>query len=329
MARYGMNPARKQNSSYKPSRVTAAVVTFIPSLEGYFQHRLEVLKVCLASLRQTLHSSYDIAVLNNGSCQEVNEYLKALLDSARIDYLLHSRRNLGVIGAFKILFSAVPGEVIAYCDDDVLYYPGWIDKHLEIIDTYPDVGMVSGAPVGYSSEHAFQSVNDFQENNHEDLQVSKIDRIPEWESDWAQSTGRDVPDHLEKVKNTPHTLLEYRGVQAVKAAKHFQFVTPKKVVLEALGDEWPSSLMDGLVELDEAVDKAGYLRLSTVDRAARHIGNTINPEIDREIDRIGIQVKVSSKVVEEREHWLLRIPGSGRILWPLYRWLYNVLHKVK
>ena len=219
--------------------------------------------------------------------------------------------------------------MIAYCDDDVLYYPGWLEKHLEILDTYPDVGMVSGAPVGYSSEHAFKSVSAFQEREVDNLQVKTQERNPDWERDWALSTGRDAVEHLGKIKETPHISMEYRGIRAIKAAKHFQFVTPKKIILQALGSDWPSSLMDGLVELDEAVDQAGYLRLTTVDRTARHIGNTINSDISQEIDRLGIQVKVSTKVVEEKEHWILKIPGSGRILWPLYRWLFNVLHKVK
>lgn len=329
MARYGMNPARRQNSTYKPARVTAAVVTYIPSLEGYFSQRLEVLKVCLASLRQTLDSDCDIAVLNNGSCQEVREYLGSLLEASRIDYLLHSRRNLGVIGAFKILFSAVPGEIIAYSDDDVFYYPGWLEEHLRILDTYPGVGMVSGAPVGFSSEHAFQSVDNFIEDKAQNLRVSGKERIPAWERDWALSTGRDAEEHLGKIQETPHLLLEYQDVLAIKAAKHFQFVTPKKVILQALGKEWPTSLMDGLVALDEAVDRRGFLRLSTVDRVTRHIGNTINPELIREISRVGIDVEVTTKTVKEQQHWLLKIPGSGRILWPLYRWLFNILHGVK
>ena len=160
MTRFGMNPARNKNISYTPSRVSAAMMTYIPNLEGYFTHRLAVLKLSLNSLIQSVGEKTDIAVFNNDSCIQVREYLDHQLKVGRIDYLFHSRKNLGVIGGFKVLFNALPGDVIAYCDDDVLYYPGWLDAHLEILDTFPRVGMVSGAPVGYSSDHAVKAVED-------------------------------------------------------------------------------------------------------------------------------------------------------------------------
>ena len=87
--------------------------------------------------------------------------------------------------------------------------------------------------------------------------------------------------------------------------------------------------MDGLVALDESVDKLGYLRLTTPIRYTRHIGNTISREIQEEAEKLGINTAGEIPDVQEHEHWLLRIPGSGRILWPLYRWLFKVLHKVK
>jgi glyoxylase-like metal-dependent hydrolase (beta-lactamase superfamily II) len=130
MTRYGMNPARNKNISYAPSRVTAAMMTFIPNLEGYFTHRLDVLKLSLESLIHSLNQQADIMILNNGSCDLIQEYLETLLEQGRIDYLIHSKRNLGVIGGLKVLFNAIPGQVIAYSDDDVFYYPGWLDAHL-------------------------------------------------------------------------------------------------------------------------------------------------------------------------------------------------------
>jgi len=329
MTRFGMNPARNKNISYSPSRVTAAMMTYIPNLEGYFTHRLDVLKLSLDSLIQSVAGQTDIAVLNNGSCTEVREYLDRQLESGRIGYLIHSRRNLGVIGGFKILFNAVPGEMIAYSDDDVLYYPGWLDAHLEIMDTFPKTGMVSGAPVGYSSEHAVKAVEDFISGEPQGLSIQDKPRVDAWEESWAVSTGRPVSEHLLAIQDSPNKHLVYRGVEAVQSAKHFQFVTPKKVICEAFSPDWSGSLMDGLVTLDESVDKLGYLRLTTPQRYARHIGNTISQEIQDEAGKLGITITGDVPNVQEHQHWLLRIPGSGRILWPLYRWLFKVLHKVK
>ena len=329
MTRFGMNPARNKNISYSPSRVTAAMMTYIPNLEGYFTHRLDVLKLSLDSLIQSVAGQTDIAVLNNGSCAQVRDYLDLQRESGRIDYLIHSRRNLGVIGGFKILFNAVPGEMIAYSDDDVLYYPGWLDAHLEILDTFPKVGMVSGAPVGYSSEHAVKAVEDFISGEPQGLSIQDKPRVEAWEESWAVSTGRPVSEHLLAIQDSPNKHLVYQGIEAVQSAKHFQFVTPKHVICNAFSPDWSGSLMDGLVTLDESIDKLGYLRLTTPQRYARHIGNTISQEIQDEAGKLGIQISGEVPDVQEYEHWLLRIPGSGRILWPLYRWLFKVLHKVK
>ena len=329
MTRYGMNPARNKNISYEPSRVTAAIMTYIPNLDGYFTHRLDVLKLSLESLIHTTSDQVDIVILNNGGCKEVRDYLDLQLEAGRIDYLIHSRQNLGVIGGLKILFNAAPGEVIAYCDDDVFYYPGWLDAHLDILENYPNVGMISGAPVGYSSEHALSAIENFIGGNPPDLNVVEKPRVDEWEESWAISTGRSVAEHLAAIQKTPNIHITYNGVESVQSAKHFQFVTPKEVINKAFSPDWSGSLMDGLVALDESVDRMGYLRLSTPIRYARHLGNTISDDIIAEAESLGIMVSGNVSRFEEHKHWLLRIPGSGRILWPLYRWLFRVLHKVR
>jgi glycosyltransferase involved in cell wall biosynthesis len=329
MTRYGMNPARNKNISYAPSRVTAAMMTFIPNLEGYFTHRLDVLKLSLESLIHSLNQQADIMILNNGSCDLIQEYLETLLEQGRIDYLIHSKRNLGVIGGLKVLFNAIPGQVIAYSDDDVFYYPGWLDAHLKILDSFPNVGLVSGAPVGYSSEGAFSAVDQFISDTASDLQVTENPRVSEWEKDWAESTGRTLEDHLEKVKKTPNVHLTYQGVEAIRSSKHFQFITPKEIICQAFSPEWSGSLMDDLVSLDESVNQMGYLRLCTSTRYVRHIGNALTEEIVQEADRLKIPVGIPVKELDEHVHWLLRIPGSGRILWPAYRWLFKILHHVR
>ena len=218
---------------------------------------------------------------------------------------------------------------MAYCADDVLYYPDWLEAHLDILDSYPDVGMVSGAPVGYSSEHALSAVENFIGRNTPDLSLVEKPRVDEWEESWAISTGRSVVEHLTAIQKTPNIHITYNGVESVQSAKHFQFVTPQEVICRAFSPEWSGSLMDGLVSLDESVDNLGYLRLSTPDRYTRHIGNTLSQEIINEAEKLHYSVEGNVQDMQENKHWILRIPGSGRILWPLYRWLFKILHKVR
>ena len=87
--------------------------------------------------------------------------------------------------------------------------------------------------------------------------------------------------------------------------------------------------MEGLVDLDESVNRLGYLRLSTTARFARHIGNAISEEIKSDAESLGYQAAGEVPRIVEQKHWLLRIPGSGRILRMVYNWLFKVLNRVK
>lgn len=328
MTRIGMNPARRAESSYQPEEVTVAMLIYIPGLEGYFKDRLEVLKLSISSLLAHTTVPFDFFVLDNGSCSTVVGYLRDLNEKGVIDYLLLSSRNLGVEGGMRVLSQAAMGQFFAFSNDDVFYYPDWLEEHLKILKTYPNVGMVSGTPVGFSSENANQSMKEFIEMDLPGLEVTKRDRIREWEADWARSTGRDIDEHIQKIKNAPQNLLNYRGVSAVSSATHFQFVSPKAVIPKAFPPLWCENLMDGMIEMDHEVDAMGFLRLSTPDRVTRHIGNSIGPELQEEAERLGLDLDAPLQK-RTKKHWLLKIPGSGRVLRPLYRWLFKVLHHLE
>ncbi len=330
MARLGINPARGKFSEYRPTRVTVAMLTYIPSLDGYFHNRLEGLKLSLTSLRRHTTLPYDLFVFDNNSCVEVVDYLRGLKDNGDIQYLLLSDKNIGKIGALKVMFNALPGELVAYSDDDILFYPGWLEAHLEILEKFPQVGMVSGAPVRNASKHAMQTLHRFENEAPTVLNVIHERRIPdEWERDWAVSTGRDPTQHLEDTRDEVDTVVKVEGVEAIAGANHFQFVGPKEVVIKALPNEWSGKLMGHMVELDEAVDSLGYLRLSTVQRFTRHIGNAISEELGGEVKSLGLTAMATSQRSPiRRKHWLLSIPGMRRILKSIYDRLFIILHHI-
>jgi len=114
----------------------------------FISRALKDISSSIQSLLSNTETSFDFLVLDNGSTEDVRTYLKELNDQGSIDYLVLSSRNLGVEGGLKILANTVLGKYIAYTNDDVFYYPGWLQEHLKIMNTFPDVGMVSGAPVG-------------------------------------------------------------------------------------------------------------------------------------------------------------------------------------
>ena len=341
MARVGINPARGKTTNRLPARVTVAVLTYIPDLTGYFEHRLNILKLVLASLKAHTKPSHDILIFDNGSCSTVVDYLLELLNAGELDYLFLSQKNIGKIDSLRFIFNAAPGEIIAYSDDDILFYPGWLEAHLQILNQFPRTGMVSGAPVRDAARHARKSLEALVDQGSPELRTTWERRIPdEWEMDWAISTGRDPKDHLQSTKDLLDLVLhtprsnDPASCEAIGSANHFQFVTPKSVILQALPEEWTGKLMGSMIELDEAVDRLGYLRLSTVDRYTRHLGNVLSDDELQQAQTLGLlsnigfseQTTAVTPRDSKKAHWLLRIPGSRRILSSTYNRLFKILY---
>jgi glycosyltransferase involved in cell wall biosynthesis len=329
MARIGINPARGKLTEYTPAQVSVAAVTYVPHLEGYFQQRLQILKLTFASLTASTNVLHDVLVFDNGSCKEVVEYLLSLREQGVIDYLILSKENIGKIGAFSILFRAAPGEVIAYNDDDILFYPGWLEAQLDILKEVLNAGMVSGVPVRMGGGYAMDSLNKLAEEPPAGLTITRSRVIPdEWEEDWASSTGRDPAEYLSATRTQQDLLLRMGSIEAVGTASHFQFVSPKDVILKALPASWTGKLMGHMVELDEAIDNMGYLRLSTRKRYTRHLGNTLSQVVLDEARQMGLWENQDIKPpVQRNRHWITRLPGSRRILGSAYHWLFEVLSR--
>ena len=144
--RIGQNPAKAAKQVEQPERITAAVLNFIPFLSGYYAEGLDVLKACLRTAKTDAGLPFDLMVFDNGSCPEVQDELVKMHQSGEIQFLILSEKNLGKGGAWNIIFSGAPGELIAYADSDVQFFPGWLARSVEILETYPHVGMVTARP---------------------------------------------------------------------------------------------------------------------------------------------------------------------------------------
>lgn len=330
MARIGMNPSRTKYSSYRPQRVTVAVLVHIPHFSGYFEHRLPVLQACLTSLVGNTSVPFDLMVLDNGSCQEVADFLQLQQREGTIQFLLRSRTNLGKVGAFQIIFRAAPGELVAYCDDDFLFYPGWLESQLALVDRFPKVGMVSGYSVPTLFDLArISSTLEFA--IHEPKAVlNKGKFIPDqWIRDWAESTGRDGDEAVREGDSIPEYVIEYEELSAFATANHDQFLAPKEVIQSCLPGEWGGELMGRMIELDKAVNQAGYLRLTTRDRTTQHIGNVLQPGLPLG-SRLGAKPGVfplpTTKGSASRYRRFLRWPPIRAVLLGLYSRLFHLIN---
>jgi len=326
LARIGMNPARHRKTDYRPADVTVAVLVYIPHLSGFWEHRFDVLKLCFSTLLQHTQVPYDLFVFDNACCDEVKEYLRELQDAGAIRYVLTSSENIGKLGALKLISGAVPGKVIAYTDDDTFFYPGWLSAHLDILKAYPNVGMVSGSPERTLFDHGIQSNLRIAEETP-DVHLSYGKTIPEaWEREWASSLGKDVPAFLEEVGKLEDIIMERNGKKAYATACHNQFVMPKDVAVKFLQGEWTGRLMGGMNEFDNAVDEAGYLRLTTMDRTTRLIGNLVSPAMAEEASKYSIDINALSSVGNvSKMSIFLRWKPLRWLLQGLYNRLFRIL----
>lgn len=323
MARIGINPARDQWSQYRPAKLTVAVLVHIPALVGYHQQRLAIFKICLNSLLENTHQDFDLMVFDNASCPEVGEYLSELKSKGWIQYVISSQQNIGKMGAFKVMFNAAPGEIIAYSDDDIYFYPGWIDAHLEILEAFPNVGMVSGLPVLSSSDESVQSTLEFAQRTP-NVEMVRGALVPlEWQIDHALSIGRDPEEWARASREGGDRLLKYDGHEAYVSATHFQFVARKDVILQALPQEWSGRLMREMRQLDQEVDRKGYLRLSTKERMVQHLGNVLD---ERWASKAS--TATSTRYSPNDQSWekkLVRIGFIRRLLQGIYNRLFWIL----
>jgi hypothetical protein len=293
MARIGMNPARHRKTDYQPERVTVAMLIYLPHLSGYFKHRFEVLKVSMGSLIENTVHPYDLLVFDNDCCEEVKKYLRNLVEDGHLRYLLTSSENIGKLGALRLISGAIPGEVLAYTDDDTFFYPGWLEAHLEILDGFPNVGMVSGSPERTLFDHGISSNLAYAEK-HDEVTLSYGKTIPEqWEREWAISLGKDVEKYLSQVRELDDIIMIQGERRVYATACHNQFVMPKSLATKFLQNEWTGRLMGGMNELDNSVDQAGFLRLTTLGRTTRLIGNLVSPEMKALAAEYSIRVRAT------------------------------------
>lgn len=269
--RIGENPNRHaQAQGYKP--FVASAVTHLPNFEGYHEHRFEVVKTSLTTMRENAGLDCDILIWDNGSCPEFRDWL---LDEYKPTGVVLSP-NVGLTsGRAGLLRIVPPTTIIGLADDDMYYYPNWFKASVDLMKQFPNVGQVSGWPVRTQMRWGNRTTLEWA-RRYAVLELGKF--IPEqWDRDFCTSIGREWDFHVHYTKKDMDKRITYQGHQAYAVAHHCQFVCKAENLVEILRQN-KEAMSDDKV-LDNAVDGAGYLRLTTVDRYVRHIGNVLDDEL--------------------------------------------------
>ncbi len=303
--RIGQNPAKFVNSVPEPARVTAAIITYIPFLSGYYVGMLDVLQACLGSLWTNTEMACDLLVFDNASCPQVRDWLSQMQQAGKIQYLVLAQQNMGKAAAWNFIFGAAPGEIIAYADADIYFEPGWLTALVEVLDALPNAGMVTGMPMWSPAQFSTATTAWAEQDAGVSLERGKL--LP-WEDYWrhARSLGQDeatarsnfgeqqdiririgasaedsgqpaaaaLPPAARPGSTSPVSVPELPARFFYAGAGHFQFVARKSVLQQVI--PIPADRPMGQVRrLDAAINEAGFLRLSTPDWWVRHMGNTM------------------------------------------------------
>lgn len=263
--RIGTNPNAEAVLPKFPE-VVACVITHLPNRNGYHSSRDEVIVDSIRSMRDNTGLTVPLLIWDNGSDWVFSEHLD---DHFCPDYMIKSP-NIGKASARTAITRMFPpSTILAVSDDDIYYEPNWLEPQLDLLRNFPNVGVVSGCPV----RTQFRFGSEFTKAWARENAVLEVGRfIPdEYEYDFCRSIGRDFIGHMNETMEEQDYRVTYNGRQAYCTSHHMQLVGYAGTLASL--PIWTDKAMHMERTFEAMLDQAGLLRLTTIKRYARHIGN--------------------------------------------------------
>lgn len=270
--RIGLNPNKNKvafsNNNYFHQII---IPVYIPNNEEYFKDSFELFRYSLDSLFKTCHNKTFFTIINNGSSDEVKEYLNKLLDNNLINELIHTTN----IGKFNAILKGISGQnfpLVTITDADVFFLNNWQKETYEIFEALPRVGLVSTTPSSKMVKYLTSNImfDNFWSNSLEFTEVKNKKAM----QDFANSIGNPFfynKHHLKK-----YLTLFKNNKRVVVGAGHF-VGTYNRIVFDGFLNQTYSKFKMGRelrVFLDKPVIDSGFWRVSTEENFTYHLGNT-------------------------------------------------------
>ncbi len=287
---------------------------YIPHLDGYFTHALEILKLCLESLRLTTAGKASVTLVSNDSAAEVVSELKRQYEGGWIDQLLLNQKNWGRVDTMISAARMAYEELITLSDADVLFKAGWIEAVEELFHTFPECGFASTTPnptfVWYCT-----SATIIGGALRREIAFEKV--VPDEDMDrFAHSIGR--PDLFQPKHRQTQMVLKRNGTTACVGCGHF-VCTLRREVISGIPKEPSLKAYQGGAEQiwkDRPPDRMGFWRLATARSYTYHMGNTPEPWMYEELERCRHSSDGSPARPERlpviRRTWVGKIPWQWR-----------------
>lgn len=268
--RVGFNP--NKDKILPPSDFTHQVIVpvYIPHQSDYFKDSLQILQWCLESLFKTSHAKTYFTIINNGSCNEVVEYLNQLHQEYKIQEIIHTT----AIGKLNAILKGLTGHqfpLITITDADVLFLNNWQKATYEVFEAFPKAGVVCTTPSSKSFNN--KTFNLFTEKIFSKSLAFTAVKNPKALESFAKSIGN--PEFYKPIHYKNFLTLSSDNTKAVVGAGHF-VATYRGDIFSSLEVTAISHSLGGTSEaqiLDVPVIRKGYWRLSTDDNYTYHMGN--------------------------------------------------------
>lgn len=281
--RVGFNPNKDKPLEKSNYNHQVIVPVYIPNQEGYFKDSFQILQYCLESLFKTSHSKTYFTIVNNGSCQEIVNYINQLLAQGDIQEVI----NTTAIGKLNAISKGLTGhqfDLITITDADVLFMNDWQKATYEVFESFTKAGVVSTTPSSkVLKQHTQNTVvaNLFSSKlcftNVVDEQALKM---------FANSIGN--AEFYNEVHLKKYLTITSGNCKAIVGASHF-VATYRGTIFSKLNNRFTSFALGGTSEslfLDKPATDVGYWRLSTEVNYTCHLGNVVEPWMNTKLKTI-------------------------------------------
>lgn len=293
--RKGKNPAKLEgeNKNEQNNFHQIIVPVYLPELKGYYEHGLEILKLCVKSIYLTVHNKTFISVINNGSCKAVREYLDQCLKEDKIHEIIHTS-SIGKINAIAKGLSGHEFDLVTITDADVLFTNGWQEAVYDIYKTFPKAGMVGTTPNSKMLKH-------YTENVHFDNLLNKNFKFREVKNpDDMLSFGKSIENEsiFNRVNLKNILTIKQNDTIAVIGSGHFSG-TYKSFLLKEMCSKFENHKISAASDknhLDKPSTKNGHWRLCTYENYTYHLGNTAEKWMQAKFEKI-----LKSKLILDKE----------------------------
>jgi hypothetical protein len=230
----------------------------------------------------------------------------------------------------------MPNEWIGYTDSDVLFRKGWLNASRDIMDHFPEAGMIGAQP-------CYFDVLKGQGKAHHGLKPRADYKILPYTPDETVTDEfcrgiNAAPEQAAKYHAMHLQVLQTRKADfsAVLGASHMQFLIPAQLAKCILPLPYRSGLsQEEDRQLDLRIDQSGKLHLSTLDPFVVHMGNVLDDWVMDLAGEAGIRLGTGISTSERSKTsstgrtyglgWLARHAGTRRWLVRLYNKLFQVL----